>query len=94
MNNQPLPMAGKGYLYKSLDAPKGYGLSVVMMSLIRGIKCEHGVVNRIHWNEVSPSPSLLDPVIKQLAIKLVDEYGFVIRPSLVGLTSGSVRTDL
>ncbi|GJR70243.1 hypothetical protein Tco_0016308 [Tanacetum coccineum] len=24
MNNQPLPMAGKGYLYKSLDAPKGY----------------------------------------------------------------------
>ncbi|GJY69199.1 putative reverse transcriptase domain-containing protein [Tanacetum coccineum] len=40
------------------------------------------------------SPSLLDPVIKQLAIKLVGEYGFVIRPSLVGLTSGSVRTDL
>ncbi|GKA77679.1 reverse transcriptase domain-containing protein [Tanacetum coccineum] len=30
----------------------------------------------------------------ELAIKLVDEYGFVIRPSLVGLTSGSMRTDL
>ncbi|GJU45921.1 retrovirus-related pol polyprotein from transposon TNT 1-94 [Tanacetum coccineum] len=32
--------------------------------------------------------------IKQLAIKRVDEYGFVIRPDLVGLTSGSVRTNL
>nr|GEW42020.1 zinc finger, CCHC-type [Tanacetum cinerariifolium] len=44
---------------------------------------------RLHWNEVSPSPSLLEPVIKQLEIKLVDEYGFVIRPSLVRLTSKS-----
>ncbi|GJV96290.1 retrovirus-related pol polyprotein from transposon TNT 1-94 [Tanacetum coccineum] len=26
MNNQPLPMTGKGNLYKSLDAPKGYEL--------------------------------------------------------------------
>ncbi|GJT81851.1 retrovirus-related pol polyprotein from transposon TNT 1-94 [Tanacetum coccineum] len=30
------------------------------------------------------------PEIKQLAIKRVDEYGFVIRPDLVRLTSGSV----
>ncbi|GJV69177.1 reverse transcriptase domain-containing protein, partial [Tanacetum coccineum] len=34
------------------------------------------------------------PEIKQLAIKHVDEYGFVIRPDLVGLTSGSMRTNL
>ncbi|GJV88711.1 hypothetical protein Tco_1532649 [Tanacetum coccineum] len=38
-------------------------------------------------NKVSASPSLLEHVIKQLVIKLVDEYGFVIRPSLVGLMS-------
>nr|GEX27485.1 Gag-Pol polyprotein [Tanacetum cinerariifolium] len=38
------------------------------------------------WNEVSPSLSLLEPVIKQLAIKLVDEYDFVIHLSFVGLT--------
>ncbi|GJU15305.1 hypothetical protein Tco_1143271 [Tanacetum coccineum] len=63
------------------------GHSVVMMSLLGSIKSEHWVVNRLYWNEVSPSPFLLDPVIKQLAIKLVGEYGFVIRPSLVGLTS-------
>ncbi|GKC49975.1 hypothetical protein Tco_1072720 [Tanacetum coccineum] len=27
MNNQPLPMAGKGYLYKSLDALMGYDIT-------------------------------------------------------------------
>ncbi|GJY02457.1 retrovirus-related pol polyprotein from transposon TNT 1-94 [Tanacetum coccineum] len=32
----------------------------------------------------------MNPEIKQLAIKLVDEYGFVIRPDLVRLTSGSI----
>ncbi|GKC13074.1 hypothetical protein Tco_1009856 [Tanacetum coccineum] len=58
------------------------GLSFVMVSLISNIKCEYGVVNWLHWNEVFPSPSLHEPVIKQLAIKLVDEYGFVIRLSL------------
>ncbi|GJZ21178.1 hypothetical protein Tco_0558217 [Tanacetum coccineum] len=31
----------------------------------------------------------MNPEIKQLAIKRVDEYGFVIRPDLVRLTSGS-----
>ncbi|GKA91545.1 retrovirus-related pol polyprotein from transposon TNT 1-94, partial [Tanacetum coccineum] len=36
----------------------------------------------------------MNPEIKQLAIKRVDEYGFVIRPDLVGLTFGSVRTNL
>ncbi|GKD86624.1 hypothetical protein Tco_1357778 [Tanacetum coccineum] len=63
----------------------------IMIVLIRGLdgSCVVGILD-----EVSPSPSLREPVIKQLAIKLVDEYGFVIRPSLVGLTSGSVRTDL
>ncbi|GKA37224.1 putative reverse transcriptase domain-containing protein [Tanacetum coccineum] len=35
-----------------------------------------------NWNE--------NPKIKQLAINRVDEYGFVIRPDLVRLTSGSV----
>ncbi|GJX68294.1 hypothetical protein Tco_0304021 [Tanacetum coccineum] len=70
------------------------GLSVVMMSLIRNIKYECGVVNWLYWNEVSPSPSLLDLEIKQLTIKLVGEDGFVIRPSLVRVTSESVRTDL
>ncbi|GJX86321.1 hypothetical protein Tco_0337095, partial [Tanacetum coccineum] len=38
---------------------------------------------RSYVNEVSPSPSLCEPVVKQLAIKLVDEFGFVIRPSLL-----------
>ncbi|GKC26499.1 hypothetical protein Tco_1033793 [Tanacetum coccineum] len=33
-------------------------------------------------NEVSPAPSLPDPEIKQLTIKLVGEHGFVIRPSI------------
>ncbi|GJZ99383.1 hypothetical protein Tco_0671934, partial [Tanacetum coccineum] len=32
----------------------------------------------------------MNPEIKQLAINRVDEYGFVIRPDLVRLTSGSV----
>ncbi|GJX37088.1 MAK10-like protein [Tanacetum coccineum] len=43
---------------------------------------------------LTPSPSLYEPVMKQLAIKLGDEYGFVIRQSSVALTSGSVRTIL
>ncbi|GKE18613.1 hypothetical protein Tco_1426190 [Tanacetum coccineum] len=34
------------------------------------------------------------PAIKQLAIKWGDEYGFVIRPCLVGVTFESVRIDL
>ncbi|GJT10629.1 ribonuclease H-like domain-containing protein [Tanacetum coccineum] len=37
------------------------------------------------WNEAITSPILLSE-IKQLAIKRVDEYGFVIRPDLVRLT--------
>ncbi|GJV09287.1 hypothetical protein Tco_1346943 [Tanacetum coccineum] len=41
MNNQPLPMAGKGYLYKSLDTPKGYGLAEWLISMkIRDILCD------------------------------------------------------
>ncbi|GKF71459.1 hypothetical protein Tco_0207573, partial [Tanacetum coccineum] len=32
----------------------------------------------------------MNPEIKQLAIKRVDEYGFVIRPDLVRLNSSSV----
>ncbi|GJS23542.1 hypothetical protein Tco_0452174 [Tanacetum coccineum] len=36
----------------------------------------------------------MNPEIKQSAIKLVDEYGFVILLDLVGLTSGSMRTNL
>nr|GEV31394.1 DNA mismatch repair protein MSH6 [Tanacetum cinerariifolium] len=44
---------------------------------------------------VPPCPSLYEPEIKQLAIKLVDEYDFVIRPCLIGLTFGSIhRTQL
>ncbi|GKC76761.1 zf-CCHC domain-containing protein, partial [Tanacetum coccineum] len=46
------------------------------------------------WNQVPPSPSLYESAIKQLAIKLGDEYSFVIRPCLVGLTFKSVRIDL
>ncbi|GKC87372.1 hypothetical protein Tco_1148021, partial [Tanacetum coccineum] len=34
----------------------------------------------------------MNPEIKQLAIKRVDEYGFVIRPDLVRLTSGSTAS--
>ncbi|GJV70929.1 hypothetical protein Tco_1490924 [Tanacetum coccineum] len=34
------------------------------------------------------------PALKQLAIKRGDEYGFVIRPCLVGVTFESVRIDL
>ncbi|GJR42801.1 hypothetical protein Tco_1310904 [Tanacetum coccineum] len=34
------------------------------------------------------------PALKQLAIKRGDEYGFVIRPCLVGVTFKSVRIDL
>ncbi|GKE69242.1 hypothetical protein Tco_1527314, partial [Tanacetum coccineum] len=34
------------------------------------------------------------PAFKQLAINLGDEYGFVIRPSVVGVTFESVRIDL
>nr|GEY08340.1 hypothetical protein [Tanacetum cinerariifolium] len=34
------------------------------------------------------------PALKQLAIKQWDEYGFVIRPGLVGVTCKSVRIDL
>ncbi|GJR08480.1 RNA-directed DNA polymerase, eukaryota [Tanacetum coccineum] len=64
----------------ALKVKKEYSHSVVMMSLLGSIKSEHWVVNRLYWNEVSPSPFLLDPVIKQLAIKLVGENGFVIRP--------------
>ncbi|GJS50969.1 hypothetical protein Tco_0624331 [Tanacetum coccineum] len=36
----------------------------------------------------------MNPKIKQLAIKRVDEYGFVIRPDLVRLTSRSSNTDV
>ncbi|GJS23377.1 hypothetical protein Tco_0452009, partial [Tanacetum coccineum] len=36
----------------------------------------------------------MNPEIKQLAIKHVDEYGFVIHPDLVRLTSGSVVIDI
>ncbi|GJZ49925.1 hypothetical protein Tco_0604115 [Tanacetum coccineum] len=32
----------------------------------------------------------MNPKIKQLAIKRLDEYGFIIRPDLVRLTSGSI----
>ncbi|GKB34741.1 hypothetical protein Tco_0879683 [Tanacetum coccineum] len=45
-------------------------------------------------NRLMPSPSLYEPVRKQLAIKVWDEYAFVIRPYLVGVTFKSVRTDL
>ncbi|GJV65099.1 hypothetical protein Tco_1475927 [Tanacetum coccineum] len=48
----------------------------------------------IMLGRLTPSPSLYEPVMKQLAIKLGDEYGFVIRQSSVALTSGSVRTIL
>nr|GEX44805.1 hypothetical protein [Tanacetum cinerariifolium] len=34
------------------------------------------------------------PALKQIAIKRWDEYGFVIRPGLVGVTCKSVRIDL
>ncbi|GJZ54747.1 hypothetical protein Tco_0609940 [Tanacetum coccineum] len=44
--------------------------------------------------KVPPSPSLDIPEIKQLATKQGDEYGFVIRPCLVGVTFESVRIDL
>nr|GEU65865.1 putative reverse transcriptase domain-containing protein [Tanacetum cinerariifolium] len=43
---------------------------------------------------VSASPSLCNPEINQLAIKLGDEYGFVIRRSSVSLTFDSVRIVL
>nr|GEU61554.1 hypothetical protein [Tanacetum cinerariifolium] len=56
---------------------------------IQGSDKENEEALRLHWNEVSPSLSLLELVIKQLAIKLVEEYGFVICLSLVGLTSRS-----
>ncbi|GJT89477.1 hypothetical protein Tco_1071194 [Tanacetum coccineum] len=46
MNNQPLSMAGKRLLYKSLDVLIGYGLSVIMMSMIKNMRCEHRVMNR------------------------------------------------
>ncbi|GJR80118.1 cytochrome P450 71A4-like protein [Tanacetum coccineum] len=35
MNSQPFPMAGKGYLYKSLDAPKGYDTEVIYGHVLR-----------------------------------------------------------
>ncbi|GJZ38098.1 hypothetical protein Tco_0584289 [Tanacetum coccineum] len=44
----------------------------------------------ISWNEASPSLSYMNPEIKLVAIKRVDEYDFVIRPDLVRLTSSSV----
>ncbi|GJZ53625.1 ribonuclease H-like domain-containing protein [Tanacetum coccineum] len=43
---------------------------------------------------LTPSPSLYEPVMKQLAIKVWDEYGFVIRPCLVGVTFKFLRTEL
>ncbi|GJS95560.1 DNA-directed DNA polymerase [Tanacetum coccineum] len=47
---------------------------------------------------LTPSPSLYEPVMKQLAIKLGDEYGFVIRrfiirTSLTGFPAQSVRSS-
>ncbi|GJR45774.1 hypothetical protein Tco_1313877 [Tanacetum coccineum] len=39
-------MTRKWLLYKSLDALMGHGLSVVMMSMIKNMRCEHGVMNR------------------------------------------------
>ncbi|GJV45211.1 hypothetical protein Tco_1429747 [Tanacetum coccineum] len=61
------------------------GHSVVMMSLLGNIKWWHWVVILTPMERVSPSSFLLDPAIKLLAINLVGEYGFVIRPCMVGL---------
>ncbi|GJT68171.1 hypothetical protein Tco_1019651 [Tanacetum coccineum] len=49
-------------------------------------------------NEASASPSLCNPEIQQLTIKLGDEYGFVIRrfiirTSLTGFPAQSVRSS-
>ncbi|GJY12493.1 transcription elongation factor TFIIS-like protein [Tanacetum coccineum] len=43
------------------------------------LEYEHVAMNLLCWNEVTASPSLCNPEIKQLAIKLGDKYGFVIR---------------
>ena len=52
-------------------------------------------LTRLCWNQEPPSPSLYESEIKQLAIKLENEYGFVIRSMWwLDLTFGSVKTDL
>ncbi|GJT35969.1 hypothetical protein Tco_0926388 [Tanacetum coccineum] len=53
---------------------------------------------KISSNEASASPSLCNPEIQQLTIKLGDEYGFVIRrfiirTSLTGFPAQSVRSS-
>ena len=52
-------------------------------------------LTRLIWNQEPLSPSLYEPEMKQLAIKLENEYGFVIRSMWrLDLTFGSVKTDL
>ncbi|GJY96623.1 hypothetical protein Tco_0513533 [Tanacetum coccineum] len=51
--------------------------------------CGKNPIVSSEW-EASTISIFMYPEIKQLAIKRVDEYGFVIRPDLVRLTSGSV----
>nr|GEW21460.1 hypothetical protein [Tanacetum cinerariifolium] len=55
---------------------------------------KHGAYMVIVLESGTSSSFLKFPVIKQLAIKRWDEYGFVIHPGLVGVTCKSVRIDL
>ncbi|GJZ80483.1 hypothetical protein Tco_0645477 [Tanacetum coccineum] len=56
---------------------------------------EHVAMNLVSQLESGTFTSIFKyPALKQLAIKRGDEYGFVIRPGLVGVTFKSVRIDL
>ncbi|GKF84843.1 hypothetical protein Tco_0249741, partial [Tanacetum coccineum] len=56
---------------------------------------EHVAIDLVSQLESGTSTSIFKyHALKQLAIKQGDEYGFVIRPGLVGVTFKSVRIDL
>ncbi|GJS35140.1 retrovirus-related pol polyprotein from transposon TNT 1-94 [Tanacetum coccineum] len=87
-----------GTMHLGLWYPKGIGIETVVYadSDHAGDYVDRKSTSGNHasWNQVPPSPSLDILEIKQLATKQGDEYGFVIRPCLVGVTFESMRIDL
>ncbi|GKD23096.1 zf-CCHC domain-containing protein [Tanacetum coccineum] len=77
------------------DDRKAKGETCLMAQASSMAKFEHVVMNLVSQLESGTFTSIFKyPVLKQLAIKRGDEYGFVIRPCLVRVTFESMRIDL
>ncbi|GKA79712.1 hypothetical protein Tco_0786308 [Tanacetum coccineum] len=67
---------------------------IVILSHIPPLEIINQAQSLRHLLESGTSTTILNSLHKTVINKAVDEYGFVIRPGLVGETFGSVRIDL